>query len=225
MASSSLPFASGPPRPRPGFAPSANANVAGAPPQFASRPPTAAFPQGLVASNGPQGLAAPRIPSPPHAQQTPPFGAPASVRAPSPSAAPSQAHAVRLFLGNPPAAAPVAAAASRTFTSPPASLQFGRPPMSHPLSGWPTSQPPFSGSQPALAGPPTTQLPFNRPPTSHQPSTQQTFTRPPVSQPYMGSSTSQPYAGRPSSIFRHYSSSLADELLLQKTEQMDSFGI
>ncbi|URD93670.1 protein transport protein Sec24-like [Musa troglodytarum] len=238
MASSSPPFASGPPRPRPGFVPSANANVAGAPqinqigrplpssaapsvplppspfsaplpassrpgpPQLASRPPAAAFPQGLVASNGPQGIVVPRIPLPSHAQQTPPVGAPASIRAPSPSAAPSQAQAVRPFHGSPPAAAPVAAAASRPFTSPLASQQFGRPPISHPLSGSPTSQLPFFGSQPALAGQPTTQLPFNRPPTLQQfggPPTQPTFTRPPVSQPYMGSSTSQPYAGRPSS--------------------------
>ncbi|URD91707.1 hypothetical protein MUK42_28641, partial [Musa troglodytarum] len=72
---------------------------------------------------------------------------------------------------------PVAATASRPFTSPLASQQFGRPLISHPLTGSPTSQSPFAGSQPALVGPPTTPLPFNRPPT------QQTFTRPPVSRP------------------------------------------
>ncbi|CAL9113271.1 unnamed protein product [Musa textilis] len=107
MVSSSLSFASGLSTSWPGFVPTANTNIIinPGPPQFASRPSAAAFPQGLVANNGPQGLAAPRIPPPPHGQQMPPVGAPASIRAPSPSAVPSQVQAVCPFPGSLPAAA------------------------------------------------------------------------------------------------------------------------
>ncbi|XP_010929766.3 protein transport protein SEC24 C [Elaeis guineensis] len=193
------PFSSLASRPGP---PPAAANISrpGYPP-YASRPPPSSAP---ITSNGPPafGLGAPRLPPPPAAaQQPPPVAAPASIRAPSPSAAPPQTLVARSFPGSPPSVPPPssqpfmgAPPSSQPFISPPPSSQpFMGPPSSRPFGGPPSSQP-FGGppsSQP-FAGPRASQ-PFSVPPAS------QPFTGPLASQPFAGPPAAQPLSGLPAS--------------------------
>ncbi|WOL14443.1 protein transport protein Sec24-like [Canna indica] len=213
MASSSPPFASGPPRPRPGFpAPSASPNASGATqsPQIGGFPPAssifhAAGPMPFTASSRPG-------PPPPFASRPPPQAAPqaapqAPILANGPPVSgipapriPPPHHAQQVppvgaptsVRAPPPSASPSQASGVRPFSGSPAATTVPvASPVSLPFGRPPTSQAPFSGpppAQPPFSGPPTSQGPSAGSPTSQPsfpgpPLSLQTFAGPPPSQP------------------------------------------
>ncbi|WOL01376.1 protein transport protein Sec24-like [Canna indica] len=223
MASSSPPFASGPPQPRPWFSPTPDPNVAGAaqnsqigrpqtssgaPPPFAG--PTLASsrpgPPPPFSSRPPPSGAVPQGPIASNGPPVPGFTAPRipptpSVQKAAPVGTPASIRAP------PPSATASQAPGVRPFPgSPPAGASltahaspFVGPPASQPFGRPPAVQSPFAGpptSQPSFTGSPTSQRPFGGPPTSQPP-----FAGAPTSQrPFAGQPTSQPpFAGQPTS--------------------------
>ncbi|THU46580.1 hypothetical protein C4D60_Mb09t06430 [Musa balbisiana] len=211
--SSSPPFVSGQPRPRPGFAPLANPNAAVAThnPQIGRSPPPSGAPR--AASPSPFSASSLPGPPPPFASRPPPQGAaalsqglissngppvaglasqrfppPPPVQQTPPVAAPASVRAP------PPSAAPSQAPGVQSFPGSPPAVA----PASLPLMGSPASQP-FSRPPPThtpFAGPPASQPPFAGPRTSQPPSAGQPTSQP----PFPGPTTFQrPFAGPPSS--------------------------